>query len=452
MPRKEIVLGVNVLASGRHDAAWKTLPHPETLSTDLDHFIQIARIAERGKLDALFLAENVGGLGSGYPWDEPYHRPWRALDPIVLNAALSQATERIGLVSTTTSLFGHPYTIARQIASINHVSKGRAAWNITTSQAPGVLKTFGVEKGFEQEDRYLRASEFAEIVTRLWDSLPSEAIVADAGRHLYVDKARLRPIDFQGKHFRSAGVLQTPAGRQRPVIFQAGQSKESKAFGARYADALFTGQRTLESSRAFYQEAKALAQSHGRDVSRFLVLPGLFPILGGTEAEARKRKRDLDEQIDPANLLEVLATLFELKVGDFELDKPLPYDKIEAAAARVPLAARWHRQIVIDEAKSKGFTTREVLFSNLTGGHRTIVGTPEQVAADILEWVDQGAADGFNFNVDIYPSGLEAIVDHLIPEFRKAGRFRTDYTGTTLREHLGLKPWVAPDAGESHAL
>jgi FMN-dependent oxidoreductase (nitrilotriacetate monooxygenase family) len=443
MSRKEIVLGVNVLASGRHDAAWKTLPNPQTLSTDINHFIRIARIAERGKLDALFLAENVGGLGSAYPWDEPYHRPWRALDPIVLNAALSQATEHIGLVSTTTSLFGHPYTIARQIASVNHVSKGRAAWNITTSQAPGVLATFGFEEGFTQEDRYARASEFTEIVTQLWDSLPAEAIVADAKRHLYVDRTRLAPIHFQGKHFRSAGVLQTPTGWQRPVIFQAGQSRESKAFGARYADALFTGQRTIESSQAFYRETKALAQSYGRDRSQFLVLPGLFPILGGTEAEAHKRKRELDEQLDLENLLEVLATQFELDPGDFELDKPLPYDKIEAVT-HVQLAARWHRQTVIDEAKSRGFTTREVLFSNLTGGHRAIIGTPEQVAANILEWVDKEAADGFNFNVDIYTSGLEDIVDHLIPELQKKGRFRREYTGRTLREHLGLKPWIAP--------
>ncbi|MDR2165875.1 MAG: NtaA/DmoA family FMN-dependent monooxygenase [Zoogloeaceae bacterium] len=444
MPRKEIVLGVNVLASGRHDAAWKTLPNPQTLSTDIDHFIQIARIAERGKFDAIFLAENVGSLGSTHPWDEPYHRPWRALDPIVLNAALSQVTEHIGLVSTTTSLFGHPYTIARQIASINHASRGRAAWNITTSQAPGVLKTFGLDEGFEQEERYRRASEFTEIVTQLWDSLPAEAIVADVEHHIYVDKNRLRPIDFQGRHFRSAGTLQTPTEWQRPVIFQAGQSKESKAFGARYADALFTGQRTIESSQAFYRETKALARSHGRDTSQFLVLPGLFPILGSTEAEAQRRKRELDERLDPDYLLGVLAKQLELEPGDFELDKPLPYDRIEAAAANIPPEGRWHRQTIVDGAKARGLTTREVLFANLTGGHRLIVGTPEQVAANILEWVDKEAADGFNLNADIYTSGLEDIVAYLVPELQKAGRFRKEYTGKTLREHLGLKPWVPP--------
>ncbi|GHT81402.1 nitrilotriacetate monooxygenase [Betaproteobacteria bacterium] len=435
---KQVHLGVNVLASGRHDAAWKTLPHPEKLPTDIDTFIRIAQIAERGKIDALFLAENAGGFR-----DEGLHRPWRALDPIVLHAALSQSTKHIGVVATTTSLFGHPYTIARQIASLNHVSKGRAAWNITTGQAAEVLEAYGVEKGFEQNDRYLRASEFTEIVTRLWDSLPEEAIVADVARHVFVDEEKLQAVNFKGKHFSSSGVLQTPAGWQRPVIFQAGQSEESKAFGARYADALFTGQRTLENGKKFYRDTKGLARAFGRDPSQFLVIPGLFPILGSTEAEALRHKRELDEQLDHEFLLEELARFTRLEVSDFDLNQPLPFDKIEAASSSVPVALRWHRQVVINEARAKGLTTREVLLSNLTGGHRAIVGTPEQIAANILEWLDNDAADGFNLNVAILPGGLEDIVDHLIPVLQKAGRFRTEYTGQTLREHLGLKPYVA---------
>ncbi|MDR3323814.1 MAG: NtaA/DmoA family FMN-dependent monooxygenase [Zoogloeaceae bacterium] len=441
--RKEIVLGVNLLASGRHDAAWKTLPHPETLSTDIDSFINIARIAERGKFDALFLADTPAGI-SGHAWDEALTRPWRALDPIVLHAALSQATQHIGLVATTTSLFGHPYPLARQIASLNHISKGRVAWNIITSQTPETLQAFGVEKGFEQQERYQRAGEFAEIVTRLWDSLPDDAIVADATNNVYIDPQRLRPIKVEGRHFRSSGVLQVTRGPQRPVIFQAGQSKESQAFGARYADALFTGQRTLEGSQKFYRDAKALAQANGRDPSQFLVLPGVFPILGGTEKEAQQRKQELDAQLDQQHLLENLAQKFGLETSDLQLDAPLPYDKIEKAADSIPIALRWHRRIILEEAKSKGWNTRQLLFSNLTGGHRVVVGAPEQIAHDILNWVDQNAADGFNLNVDVQPSGLEDIVDHLIPVLQKAGRFRREYTGKTLREHLGLNPYVLP--------
>jgi alkanesulfonate monooxygenase SsuD/methylene tetrahydromethanopterin reductase-like flavin-dependent oxidoreductase (luciferase family) len=175
---KPVRLGVNVLASGRHDAAWKTFSDPASLSTDIDAFLRIARVAEKGKIDALFLADGPGGLV-----DEALHRPWRALDPVTLLAALSQATSHIGLVATTSTIFGHPYAVARQIASLDHISKGRAAWNIITSQTPVALAAYGLPHGFDQDERYRRATEFVEIVTGLWDSLPREAVVADRDRH-----------------------------------------------------------------------------------------------------------------------------------------------------------------------------------------------------------------------------------------------------------------------------
>ncbi|MGT2509338.1 NtaA/DmoA family FMN-dependent monooxygenase [Cupriavidus basilensis] len=433
-------LGVNVLASGRHDAAWKTLPDPAGLSTDIDSFVKIARIAERGKIDALFLADGPGGLVP-----EAFHRPWRALDPLALHAALSQATQHIGLMVTASSLFGHPYIVARQIATLDHISKGRSAWNIITSQVPVALAAYGLDKGFGQAARYERATEFAQIVIQLWDSLPQHAVVADARSHVYVDPAQLRPIRYRGEHFRSEGTLSTPATPQgRPVIFQAGQSDDSKAFGARFADALFTGQRRLEKGRAFYADVKSLARSYGRNPDHLLVMPGLFPILGGTEAEARRRKRELDEQLDHAFLREELAHHLALDPDDLPLDEKLPFGKIERAESRVPVASRWHRQEILSEAGANDWTVRQTLVSNITGGHRLIVGTPEQVAGDILHWVDNRAADGFNLNIDVQTGGLEDVVDHLIPVLQKAGRFRTDYTGTTLRDHLGLPAYADP--------
>lgn len=432
-------LGVNVLASGRHDAAWKTLPHPATLPTDIDAFVRIAQLAERGKIDALFLADGPGGLVP-----EAYHRPWRALDPLALHAALSQATGHIGLVVTTTSLFGHPYTVARQLASLDHISKGRAAWNIITSQVPAALAVYGLEQGFDQQERYQRAGEFAQIVTGLWDSLPHEAIVADAQNHVFVDPARLRPIDVQGQHFRSAGALSAPVSPQgRPVIFQAGQSEDSKAFGARWADALFTGQRVHANAQKFYADVKALAQGHGRNPDHLLVMPGLFPILGSTEAEAQRRKDELDELLDHEFLRRELAHHLALEPDDLPFDQPLPYEAIEQVESRVPLASRWHRREILNDARQHGWTVRQTLRANLIGGHRLIVGTPEQVAADILYWVDSKAADGFNLNIDVQTSGLEDVVNQLIPVLQKAGRFRTEYTGSTLRDHLGLPAFHA---------
>ncbi|WP_312793994.1 NtaA/DmoA family FMN-dependent monooxygenase [Tianweitania sp.] len=437
---KPVRLGVNVLASGRHDAAWKTLPDAAGLSSNIDAFIRIAKVAERGKIDALFLADGPGGLV-----DEAFHRPWRALDPITLLSALSQVTERIGLVATTSTIFGHPYVVARQIATLDHISKGRAAWNIITSQSPVALAAYGLDQGFDQEERYRRASEFAEIVTGLWDSLPNAAIIADHASNVFVDERALRPIDIQGKHFRTKGSLSAPVGPQgRPVIFQAGQSEDSKAFGARYADALFTGQRVIEGGRKFYSDVKALARANGRNADDLLVMPGLFPIVGGTEQEALQRKANLDAGLDLAFLHGELARHFALDPDDLPLDEILPFQRIEAAEPRVPIASRWPRKQILSEAVTYGWTARQAALSNIIGGHRMVVGAPEQIAADILHWIDTGAADGFNLNIDVQTSGLEDIVDHVIPILQKAGRFRTDYTGQTLRHHLGLAHYVDP--------
>lgn len=430
-----IRLGVNVLASGRHDAAWKTFVDKRHISTDIDHFVAIAKAAERGLIDAIFLADNPGGLVN-----ESYSRPWRALDPAVLVANLAAHTEHVGLVCTTTSLFGHPYTIARQIASIDHVSHGRAAWNIITSQNPPALDAYGVDKGWDQTERYKRAEEFVEIVTAFWSSLPEEALVADPDTTVYIDPTHLRRVNFEGKHFKARGassVPETPQGR--PVIFQAGQSSDSRAFGARYADALFTGQRVIEDARAFYSEVKTLARSFGRNPDHLLVMPGLFPILASTEEEARRHKRKLDDQLDSVALRAELARHLAVDVASLaDLDAPVPFAESEANIALVPIASRWHRAEMLKEARQQEWNIRELLFSNITGGHRIYTGTPEGFAHNIVEWVDSKAADGFNLNIDIQPTGLDLIADEVIPELQKLGRYRTAYEGQTLRDNLGL--------------
>ncbi|MCZ0963394.1 LLM class flavin-dependent oxidoreductase [Paracoccus benzoatiresistens] len=303
---------MNVLASGRHDAAQH--------STDIDTFSRIARIAERGRIDALFLADGPAGLV-----EESFTRPWRALEPVSLLSPLSQQTGHIGLVATTSTLFGHPYVAARQIATLDHISKRRAAWNIITSQTPVALAAYGLESRFGQDERYVRADEFARIVTGLWSSVPQSAIVADPGRNLFVDETVTRPIDVQGIHFRSRGNLSAPVGPQgRPVIFHSGQSDDSKAFGARWADALFTGQRTLAGAQKFYSDVKALARANGRNPDHLLVMPGLFRILGGSEEEARGRKDDPDARLDIDFPHHELAHHFALSPDDLPLVGVLP--------------------------------------------------------------------------------------------------------------------------------
>ena len=417
-----------------HNASWKTLGDPAGLSTDIDVFLQIARTAERGLLDGIFLADNYAGLN-----EESLQRPFRALDPSVLLAALATHTHHIGLVSTVPALYGNPATVARQIASLDHVSKGRAAWNIITSQHGHTLRIFGLDSDLSQSAKYDKAEEFVTIVTQLWESLPPEAIAADPARSAYIDQDLLRPIDFQGDYYRAAGVLGVTGGyRGRPVLLQAGASELSKQFGSKWADALFTSHWMKRSAQEFYQDVKQLAaEKWGRDPEKLLVVPGVYPVLGATETEARHRKADLDDQLDLEYLKGSLASVLGVDADDLDLSRALPYDKI-------PLANPGHgtglvrRAQLVEDARARGVTTKQVLLDYITGGHRIVVGTPEQVADDLIDWIDTDACDGFNFNVDRYTDGLDHLVDWLVPEMQARSRFRTEYESTTFRGNLGL--------------
>jgi FMN-dependent oxidoreductase (nitrilotriacetate monooxygenase family) len=431
---KQIRLAINLLATGRHNASWKTLDHAADLSTDIDTFVRIAQTAERGLLDGIFLADNYAGLN-----EESYQRPFRALDPSVLLSALAMRTSHIGLVSTVPALYGSPATVARQIASLDHVSRGRAAWNIITSQHPHTLEILGSGRELSQSAKYDKADEFVTIVTELWDSLPQAAIVADAGRHAYIDPAGLRPVDFQGDYYRAAGVLGVTGGHQgRPLLLQAGASELSKQFGSKWADALFTSHWMKPSAQEFYRDVKQLAADKWhRDPERLLVVPGVYPVLGATETQARQRKADLDDQLDLERLKGSLAAVLGLEPADLDLSRELPYDKIDPAnPGRETGLVR--RAKMVEDARARGVTTKQVLLDYLTGGHRIVVGTPEQVADDLIDWVDTEACDGFNFNIDRYPDGLDHLVDWLVPELQSRGRFRTQYESTTFRGNLGL--------------
>ena len=431
---KQIRLAINLLASGRHNASWKTLDDPAGLSTDIDVFLQIARTAERGLLDGIFLADNYAGLN-----EESLKRPFRALDPSVLLAALATHTHHIGLVSTVPALYANPATVAREIASLDHVSKGRAAWNIITSQHDHTLRMFGLDSELPQSAKYDKAGEFLTIVTQLWESLPPGAIVADAARSAYIDQDLLRPVDFQGDYYRAAGVLGITGGyRGRPVLLQAGASELSKQFGSRWADALFTSHWNKPSAQEFYTDVKQYAaHKWQRDPAGLLVVPGVYPVLGATEAQARQRKADLDDQLDLEYLKGSLAELLGVDPGVLDLSRELPYDKIPPSDP-ADGAGHVRREKVVESARERGVTTRQVVLEYITGGHRIVVGTPEQVADDLIDWVDTDACDGFNFNIDGYEDGLEHLVDWLVPELQARGRFRTDYESTTFRGNLGL--------------
>ncbi|GAA3513097.1 NtaA/DmoA family FMN-dependent monooxygenase [Aeromicrobium panaciterrae] len=430
---KPVRLVFNLTPSGIHDAAWKQQESPATLSTDIDQLVESAKIAERGKLDAIFMPDSYGGLNK----DDPPRRPWRSLDPTVVFAAIAVATDNIGLIATVNSLYNAPYQVARDIASLDHLSRGRAGWNVITSQNANSLDILGIDEVYERDEKYERAEEFLTIVHLLWESLPQEAILADAASHTYIDLDRAREVDFTGKHFSSKGISPVPPFEgNKPVIVQAGASQQSKEFGARWADALFTKHRTIESGQTFTRDARAFAEKAGRSADDILVLPGLLPILGSTEAEAKAIKRELDEQLDIEYLKAALAERLGIEPSQLDPAKELPYDAIEIENA-TPYD-RQQRGNLVQEAKDRGFTTLDVLYNNITAGHRVVVGTPEQLADDFVAWIDADASDGFAFNVESNPRGIEAIVDGLVPELQKRGRFRTDYDGTTFRSNLGV--------------
>ncbi|MET0146426.1 MAG: LLM class flavin-dependent oxidoreductase [Ilumatobacteraceae bacterium] len=426
--QRQLHLNINITGVGRHPAAWRVLPDPGAW-VDVELFRTIARIAERGTLDAVFLSDRVAvqeGLET---------QPAQALEPTVLLTALAGATERVGLIGTASTTYSDPYNLARRFASVDHVSGGRVAWNVVTTWDPGAAGNFGLDGVPESDDRYRRADEFVDVVRKLWDSWEDDAVVGDRDTGRFVDPDKVHPIEHVGREFRVRGALNLPRSPQgRPVLVQAGSSDAGQALAARVADAVFTVQTTFDAAQTFYADVKDQARRLGRNPDHVLIFPGLYPVVGGTEAEAWRRKEELDALVDQHGELVKLARQLGVDPEALRLDRELPYELI----ARVPFkGSSGFRSATVNLGRSQQLTVRQLLSRN-PGAHRIAVGAPEQIADDIERWFTGRAADGFNLNTDVFPSGLEAIVEHLLPELRKRGVFRTEYRGTTLRDHLGL--------------
>ena len=416
---------------GHHEAAWRLLEADPYAVWDIEHYKNLARIAERGKLDSLFLAD------SPVLTDDPGRRPPGNLEPTVLLTALAGATEHIGLIATASSSYNEPFNLARRFASLDIVSGGRAGWNIVTTAGADAARNFGLDDVPLHKERYERADEFVEVATKLWDSWSDDATVADkeAGVHTRTD--RVRAINHRGRFFRVDGPLNSPRPPQgRPLLVQAGSSEDGKEFAAKWAEAVFTAQQTLEEAQAFYSDLKKRTAAAGRDPEAIKILPGIVPVIGETEAEARELEEHLERLIDPEYAKRRLATTLRVDPDTLDLDAPLPdaipsEDEIEGAKSRYTL--------ITNLARRENLTVRQ-LIARLGGGrgHRTFTGTPVQVADAIEEWFDNGAADGFNIMPAVLPSGLETFVDQVVPILQQRGRFRTEYEGTTLRDRYGL--------------
>jgi FMN-dependent oxidoreductase (nitrilotriacetate monooxygenase family) len=431
-PTRTLHLNAFLMSTGHHEASWR-LPESNPLAgTDVRHYQNLARIAERGTFDSVFFADSpviFGNVG---------RRPAGKLEPTVLLTALAAATEKIGLIATASTTYNDPFNLARRFASADVVSGGRAGWNVVTTAGADAARNFGIDDQPAHTTRYERAAEFLDVAGKLWDSWDDNAVLADKEAGVWADADRVRPINHEGKHFKVRGPLNVPRSPQGyPVIVQAGSSEDGKDLAARYAEAVFTAQQTLEDAQSFYSDLKARTAATGRDPDGIKILPGIVPVIASTGAEARRLEQELDDLINPEYARVELAKTLRVDPENLALDRRLPDDlphenSIEGAKSRYTL--------IVELARREHLTVRQ-LIGRLGGGrgHRTFSGTPEQVADAIQLWFENGAADGFNIMPAVLPSGLETFVDHVVPVLRARGLFRTEYTGSTLRDHYGLQ-------------
>ncbi|TXN36527.1 LLM class flavin-dependent oxidoreductase [Methylobacterium sp. WL30] len=429
MSGRQLHLNVNLLHSGVYPSAWRLPDSRPDAFVDIDHFVRVARIAERGKLDAIFLADTPAIN------DRIDHRPFNALEPTVVLAAVAAATRHVGLVATASTTYNEPYNLARRFASLDLVSRGRAGWNVVTTADAAAGRNFGFAGASAHGARYARAREFTDLVHALWDSWEDDAFVGDRASGRFVDAAKVHAVKHRGTHYSVAGPLTVPRSPQgRPMTFQAGGSEDGRELAAATADAVFSLAQTIEDGAAYARDLRARAARYGRGADALVVLPGLATVIGSTEAEARRRQDALWDLVPVEYSLARLAGTLRIDPARLDLDKPLPDP--------LPLPPDANHTMFLGTvalARRDALTVRQLLRALGGGvGHRIVAGTPEAIADDIEAWFRAGAADGFNLMPDVLPDGLETFVDAVVPILQRRGLFRRDYAGTTLRDHLGL--------------
>ncbi|WP_410623523.1 LLM class flavin-dependent oxidoreductase [Amycolatopsis sp. cmx-8-4] len=427
--------------NGYHESAWRVVEDDVRGVLGLPYYADIARIAERGLMDTIFLADNIAIAEY-----RATHLPQTQFDPISVLSALAAVTSHIGLIGTGSTTYNKPWELARRFATLDHLSGGRAGWNIVTTITPLAAANFGERAHPDHADRYTRAHEFVDVVTRAWDSWEDDAVVGDRERGVWADRAKLHAPRFHGDFYDVEGILPFPRSPQgRPVLVQAGQSPAGIALAARYAELVFSGPPSLEAAAAFRTELHAQVAAAGRDPAQVLVLPALMVTLGGTEAEAREKARRLEELASPEFRWQNILYTAGLDPDGFDPDAPLP---AELWTGTANVSSRANELFALQRAQPE-LPLRELALQLKSGaGQSHFVGTPEQLATHVMAWQDAGAVDGFTIMGSTLPYELTAFVDHVVPILQRKGRYRTEYTGPTLRDHLGLhRP---PAGGATH--
>ncbi len=442
--RSQMVLGAFLYPTGYHIAAWRHPDVPAAAGVDFAHYVELARTAERGTMDFIFLPDSAAMRGTDLTaLSRTAIRYVAQFEPLTLLSALAVVTDRIGLTATMSSTYNEPYHVARAIASLDHISAGRAGWNLVTSQNPQECFNFGYSAQPDHADRYARAEEFIDVVKGLWDTWDDDAFVRDKDVGLFFDPGAFAPLNHRGERFAVRGPLNIPRPPQgHPVTLQAGSSKAGRALAARTADVVFTAQPSLTEARRFYQDVKCRARAYGRSPDDLLILAGMNPFVGRTRREAQEKFRELQDLVDPVVGLSLLASeLGGFDLSGYPLDGPLP-----------PLptsnAGRSRQRLLIEMAKREKLTIRQ-LYQRIAGprGHWQLAGTADDIADALQEWIDGDAADGFVMMPPRLPGSLDDFVDMVVPRLQDRGLFRRDYPGHTLRDHLGLaRPAVRPRA------
>ena len=423
---RQIHLGVFVLGTGNHFAGWR-MPGATDNFQDLAVSQSIARIAERGKFDLLFFGDTPGVTPNMHP--SYMVRP----DPLLILSALAATTTRVGLGATASTTYSEPFTVARSFASLDHLSGGRAAWNAVTTSIATSSRNFGRAHP-PHDKRYEIAEEFVGVVRGLWDCWDDDAVVIDRASGQYVDWSKVRPLDHQGTYFSVKGPLnvgRTPQGQ--PIILQAGGSERGQELAARTADVVFSVVQDLDEAKAAYSAFKTRVAAHGRAPDEVCLMPGIMPIVGRTDAEARGILDRLQSWVDDGSGMGLLAARLGCDLSGYSLDQPVP-------DLPLPDSSHSFARTLIAKARRENMTLRDLYNVTVAArGHLVVCGSASTIADTLEHWFVERAADGFNVMPAWFPGAFDAFVDEVVPLLQERGLFRHDYAGKTLRDHLGLQ-------------
>ena len=431
MAQRQLKLGAFMRPVSIHTGAWRYPGAWPDANFNFAHIKQLIRKLEAGKFDAFFMADHLAVLNMPVNALKRSHTV-TSFEPFTLLSALAGATEHIGLIATGSTTFDEPYHVARRFASLDHISGGRAGWNIVTTSNPDAALNFGLEDHMDHAERYKRAREFYDVVTGLWDSFADDAFVRDVESGIYFDPEKMHVLNHKGKYLSVRGPLNIARPVQGwPVIVQAGASEDGRQLAAETAEAVFTGGGALPDAQKLYADIKGRMDKLGRDRDHLKILPGAFVVVGDSVDEAKEKRALVDSKVHYANAIASLSIMIGTDASGFDPDGPLP---------EIPEtnASKSGRQRVIDLAARENLTVRQ-LAQRLGGyGGSAFVGTPKTIADQMEEWLTREGCDGFNIMFPFLPAGLDDFVDRVVPELQQRGIFRTEYEGRTLRENLGL--------------